>query len=102
MQINDGQNDDEDTSYDPEANKEQLMTEFNSMPCYYAAHDNADEKQEFFDKIYVAFWKRNCNGVYNYTDEDYNDFARCRSLLGTAWKSTSIGRSIRITTLPCV
>ena len=76
MQINDGQNDDEDTSYDPEANKEQLMTEFNSMPCYYAAHDNADEKQEFFDKIYVAFWKRNCNGVYNYTDEDYNDFAR--------------------------
>ncbi len=87
MNINDGQNDDDDTTYDVEANKEELMTNFNSMPCYYAANSASDEKQEFFDKIYVAFWATYANGRYHQTAEDedsgvtenseadHNDFA---------------------------
>lgn len=50
MQINDGQNDDEDTTFDAEANKDEILATFDSMPCYYAAHSNTDQKQEFFDK----------------------------------------------------
>jgi len=76
MQINDGQNDDEDTTFDAEANKEFIMSDFNSMPCYYAAHNNTEQKQEFFDKIYVAFWATYANGRPNLPEEDYNDFIR--------------------------
>ena len=76
MEINDGMNDNDENTYDPEENKEKLMTEFNSMPCFYAAHANIDQKQEFFDKIYVGFWQKSCNGRYNYTDGDETDFAR--------------------------
>ena len=76
MQINDGQNDDEDTHTDWEANHQFLMNEFNSMPCYYAAQDIANEKQEFFDKIYVAFWATYANGHPNLPEEDNDDFIR--------------------------
>ena len=76
MQIDDGQNDSKDTVNDPEADKEFFMSDFNSMPCYYAAQDLANSKQEFFDKIYVAFWATYANGHPNLPEEDYNDFIR--------------------------
>ena len=73
MEIDDGMNDDDESTFDPEANKEYMMNEFNSYPCYYASHSES-EKQEFFDKIYVGFWKKNANGSYSFTDGDQNDF----------------------------
>ena len=76
MQIEDGQNDPDETHLDPEENHQFLMSDFNSMPCYYAAQDIGDTKQEFFDKIYVAFWATYANGHPNLPEEDYNDFIR--------------------------
>ena len=52
------------------------MSDFNSMPCFYAAQDESAKTQEFFDKIYVAFWATYANGSPNLPEEDYNDFIR--------------------------
>ena len=76
MQINDGQNDSDENTFDAEANKEFMMNEFNAMPCYYAAQDENVQKQEFFEKIFVAFWATYANGHPNLPEEDYNDFVR--------------------------
>ena len=76
MQIEDGQNDADESTFDAEENKNFFMSDFNSMPCYYAAKEDTNEKQEFFDKIYVGFWATYANGRYNYTDGDETDFAR--------------------------
>lgn len=76
MQIEDGQNDDEDTTTDWDENHRFLMNEFNSMPCYYASQDLTNSKQEFFDKIYVAFWATYANGRVDLSEENYSDFCR--------------------------
>lgn len=76
MQINDGQNDPDEQANDPEEDKEFFMSDFNSMPCFYAAQDESAKTQEFFDKIYVAFWATYANGSPNLPEEDYNDFIR--------------------------
>ncbi len=70
MNIDDGQNDSDDSTYDAEENKDKIMSDFNSMACYYAAHGESSEKQEFFDKIYVAFWASYANGHYHYLPDD--------------------------------